>query len=82
MRTIFDSPEDLAGFYAGGLLFDRFETPEARLAANTAVTPARLREMAELLAQPDRLNVLAVGLLEDGEDDRLEDVVKGFKGPR
>lgn len=82
MRSIFDSPEELAGFYAGGLLFDRFETPEARLAANAAVTPKRLREMAELLAQPDRLNVLAVGLLEDGEDDRLESVVKGFKGPR
>jgi predicted Zn-dependent peptidase len=82
MQTIFDSPEDLAGFYAGGLLFDRFETPEARLAANQAVTPQRLREMAELLAQPDRLNVLAVGLLEDGEDDRLEAVVKGFKGVR
>jgi hypothetical protein len=46
------------------------------------VTPQRLREMAELLAQPDRLNVLAVGLLEDGEDDRLEAVVKGFKGVR
>jgi predicted Zn-dependent peptidase len=82
MQTIFDSPEDLAGFYAGGLLFDRFETPEARLAANQAVTPKRLREMAELLAQPDRLNVLAVGLLEDGEDDRLQAVVKGFKGVR
>ena len=38
--------------------------------------------MAELLAQPDRLNVLAVGLLEDGEDGRLEAVVKGFKGVR
>jgi NAD(P)-dependent dehydrogenase (short-subunit alcohol dehydrogenase family) len=31
----FDSPEDLAGFYAGGLLFDRFETPEARLATRS-----------------------------------------------
>ena len=82
MRSTFDSPEDLAGFYAGGLLFDRFETPEQRLAENQAVTPKRLREMAELLAQPERLNVLAVGLLEDGEDDRLEDVVKGFKGVR
>lgn len=82
MQTIFDSPEELAGFYAGGLLFDRFETPEARLAANQAVTPKRLREMAEILARPDRLNVLAVGLLEDGEDDRLEAVVKGFKGVR
>lgn len=82
IRSIFDSPEELAGFYAGGLLFDRFETPEARLAANAKVTPKRLRQMAELLAQPDRLNVLAVGLLEEGEDDRLESVVKGFKGPR
>jgi predicted Zn-dependent peptidase len=82
MRTISDSPEELAGFYAGGFLFDRFETPEARVAANAAVTPKRLREMAEILAQPDRLNVLAVGLLEDGEDKRLEDVVKGFKGVR
>jgi predicted Zn-dependent peptidase len=82
MQTIFDSPEDLAGFYAGGFLFNRFETPEARLAANRAVTPARLREMAELLAQPDRLNVLAVGLLDDGEDDRLAAVVKGWKGVR
>lgn len=82
MRSMFDSPEDLAGFYAGGLLFDRFETPEARLAANSAVTPARLREMAELLAQPDRLNVLAVGLLENGEDTRLSDYVKAYRGPR
>jgi predicted Zn-dependent peptidase len=82
MRTVFDSPEDLAGFYAGGLLFDRFETPEARLAANTAVTTKDIREMAHLLAQPDRLNVLAVGLVEDGEDERLEGIVKGFKGPR
>ena len=77
-----DSPEDLAGFYAGGLLFDRFETPEARVAANAAVTPARLRAMAELLAQPDRLNVLAVGLLEKGEDNRLSDYVKAYRGPR
>jgi predicted Zn-dependent peptidase len=82
MQTLADSPEELAGFYAGGLLFDRFETPGARVAANAAVTPKRLREMAELLAQPDRLNVLAVGLLEEDEDKRLEDVVKGFKGPR
>lgn len=82
MRSVLDSPEELAGFYAGGVLFDRFETPEARLAANAAITPKRVREMAELLAQPDRLNVLAVGLLEDGEEDRLAAVVKGFKGPR
>jgi len=82
VRSMLDSPEDLAGFYAGGLLFDRFETPEARLAANAAVTTDRLKAMAELVAQPDRLNVLAVGLLEKGEDNRLTDYVKAYRGPR
>ncbi|AKU99552.1 Peptidase, M16 family [Labilithrix luteola] len=80
MRSMLDSPEDLAGFYAGGLLFDRFETPEARVASNRAVTSEEIRDLAAMLAQPERLNVLAVGLLEDGEDERLEDVVHGFTG--
>lgn len=78
MRAMLDSPEELAGFYAAGLLFDRFEPPEERAAKNAAVTRADLRALAEWLAQPDRLNVLAVGLLDDGEDRRLEDVVKSY----
>lgn len=81
MHGLYDSPEDLAGFYAGGLLFERFETPERRLAANAAVTSEEIRALAEMLAQPERLNVLAVGLLEDGEDDRLTEVVKGHRSP-
>ncbi|MDB4944838.1 MAG: Peptidase, family [Labilithrix sp.] len=81
-QAMFDSPEELAGFYAGGMLFDREDTPESRLAANSAVTAERVREVAELLAQPDRLNVLAVGLLDKNEERRLEDVVRSYKGPR
>jgi predicted Zn-dependent peptidase len=81
MQAMLDSPEDLAGFYAGGFLFDRFETPEARLAANAAVTAEDVRAVAELVAQPDRLNVLAVGLLEDDDEARLADVVRGYRGP-
>ncbi len=81
MKTMLDSPEELAGFYAAGMLFDRFEPPEERAAKNAAVKREDIRELAELLAQPDRLNVLAVGLLDDGEDRRLEDVVKGYSAP-
>jgi predicted Zn-dependent peptidase len=75
-----DSAEDAAGFLAGGLLFDRFETVEERRERLASVTTAQIREVAQRLAQPDRLNVVAVGLLENGEDKRLADVVKGWRG--
>jgi predicted Zn-dependent peptidase len=81
VRSMLDSPEDLAGFYAAGLLFDRFETPEARVAKNATVSREDVRALAEVIAQPDRLNVLAVGLLEDDEDARLADVIQGYAGP-
>lgn len=81
MRTMLDSPEELAGFYATGILFDRFETPEVRTERNAAVHREEIRALAELVAQPERLNVLAVGLLDDGDDRRLEDVVKGYLPP-
>lgn len=80
-KAMLDSPEELGGFYAVGLLFDRFETPEERVAKNAAVTGDDIRALVDLVAQPDRLNVLAVGLLEDGEDRRLEDLVNGYEAP-
>lgn len=79
MQAMHDSPEELAGFFAAGLLFDRFEPPETRIARSAAVTRDDVRELARLVAQPDRLNVLAVGLLEDGEDRRVEDIVDAFR---
>ncbi|MCL2777460.1 MAG: insulinase family protein [Polyangiaceae bacterium] len=80
LQAMLDSPEDLASFYAGGLLVDRFETPEARMAANLRVTPQEIQSLAQMLAQPDRLNVVAVGLFDNGEDERLEEVVCNFRG--
>jgi hypothetical protein len=46
----------------------------------TAVEADQVREAARELARPERLNVVAVGLLEDGEDERLARVVKGWAG--
>jgi predicted Zn-dependent peptidase len=80
-RTMLDSPEELAGFYASGLLFNRFETPETHIAKNAAVSREDIRALVHLVAQPDRLNVLAVGLLDDGEDRRLEEVVERYASP-
>lgn len=81
VRTMLDSPEDLAAYFATGILFERLETPERRIEHCAAITSEDVRTLAETLAQPDRLNVLAVGLLDDGEDKRLEDIVHGFAPP-
>jgi predicted Zn-dependent peptidase len=80
LSTLRDSAEDLAGFFAGGYLFNRFETPAQRLSRTQHVTQEDVIEVARILAQPSRLNVVAVGLLEDGEDKRLSETVKGWKG--
>jgi predicted Zn-dependent peptidase len=74
-----DSAEDLAGFYAHTMLFGHETTPEAELDATDKVTRDEVRAIAQMLAQPDRLNVLAVGILERGEDRRLVDTVKQWR---
>ncbi|HEY8040564.1 MAG TPA: pitrilysin family protein [Polyangiaceae bacterium] len=79
-RSMADSAEETGAFYAAGTLFGRFTTPEEHVAELGRVSADDVREAARLLARPERLNVVAVGLLEDGEDARLGEVVKGWDG--
>jgi predicted Zn-dependent peptidase len=80
VRSMPDSAEETGAFFASGLLFDRFATPAQHVAELTAVGAEEVREAARELARPERLNVVAVGLLDDGEDGRLGDAVKGWAG--
>jgi predicted Zn-dependent peptidase len=73
-----DSAEELAGWHAHARLFGVEGTPEERLARNLRVTREEVRDVARALARPERVNVLAVGLLEDGEDERLVETVRGW----
>jgi len=75
-----DSSEELAAFFAGGYLFGRFETPEERHAAIEKVQRDDIIRVARTVARPERLNVVAVGLLENGEDERLREAVKTWAG--
>jgi predicted Zn-dependent peptidase len=79
-RSMVDSAEETGSFYAAGLLFDRFQTPEEHVAELSRIAADDVREAARELARPERLNVVAVGLLEDGEDDRLSRTVEGWAG--
>jgi predicted Zn-dependent peptidase len=81
-RAMADSAEEAAAFYASGALFERSSTPEQHVAELVRVSAAEVREAARVIASPDRLDVVAVGLLEDGEDERLAEVVEGWTGPR
>jgi predicted Zn-dependent peptidase len=81
-RSMGDSVEETSAFFASGLLFDRFQTLDAHVAELTHVRAEEVRACAAELAKPERLNVVAVGLLEDGEDARLEAAVKGWSGAR
>jgi predicted Zn-dependent peptidase len=79
-RALGDSVEDTAAFYAAGLLFDRFATAEEHVAELLRVSRDEVREAALQLARPERLNVVAVGLLAGGEGDRLIELVTGWAG--
>ena len=67
-----DSPEEAGAFFAGGLLFSRFATPEEQSQSSGGGSRRGAGGRAKL-AHPERLNAVAVGLLEDGEDERLEE---------
>ena len=55
------------------LLFDRVrDAGRARGGAGPRRAPTRCARRRARIARPERLNVVAVGLLEDGEDERLE----------
>jgi predicted Zn-dependent peptidase len=80
VRALIDSPEDVAGFYGLGALWNHPESPEERRAELARVTKEQIREVARLLASSSRLNVVAVGLLDRDEQRRLADAVKGWPG--
>jgi predicted Zn-dependent peptidase len=79
-RAIVDSAEEVSAFFAGGALFERSTTPAKHAEELLRVTSDDVREAARKLAQPERLNVVAVGLLEDGDDAHLEQIVSGWSG--
>jgi predicted Zn-dependent peptidase len=79
-RALADSAEESAAFYAAGMLFDRFATREDHVAELIGVRADDVRRAAMELARPERLNVVAVGLLGGGEDEKLAELVKGWSG--
>ncbi|EYF00837.1 M16 family metallopeptidase [Chondromyces apiculatus] len=75
-----DDAESTAGFYGLTRLAGVARTPEARHAQLAAVTVGDVQAAARAIFRPERLSVVAVGLLRSSEEARLEKVVRNFGG--
>jgi len=73
-----DDPEATAGFYGLTALAGIARTPAARHEELARVTAADVREAARAVFRPERLSVVAVGLLRPSEEAKLERAVRSF----
>jgi predicted Zn-dependent peptidase len=80
LEGLLDAPEELAATHALPILFDRAETPEQHHARLMAVTREDIRVLAARIAQPECLNVVAVGNPVGKERTKLEKVVRDYVG--
>lgn len=78
-RAMLDDPDELAGFYGLASLAEVAPTPEARCDELLAVTREQVRAAAASLFRPERLGVVAVGVLTKAEQRSLDKVVKAFR---
>ena len=78
VEAMLDDPDSVAGFYGLAALADIARTPMARHEGLAALTAADVRAAAELVFRPERLSVVAVGLLSETEEKKLERAVRGF----
>jgi predicted Zn-dependent peptidase len=73
-----DDPEAMAGFYGLAALAGIARTPMARHEELAQVTRDEVRAAAEAVFRADRLSVVAVGLLREADEKKLERAVKAF----
>lgn len=77
-QALLDAPEEVAEYYANALLFDRFAPLEQKVAEDLATTSDQVRALFQRLVRPERLVVLAVGLLPAREQSKLSKLVASF----
>ncbi len=73
-----DDAESVASFYGLAALAEIARTPEARHAQLAAVTREQVQSVAAQIFRPERMSVVAVGLLSESEERRLEKLVRAF----
>jgi predicted Zn-dependent peptidase len=78
VHAMLDDAEAMAGFYGLTALADIARTAEERHEELARVTADEVREAARMVFRPDRLSVVAVGLLRPSEEAKLEKAIRSF----
>ena len=76
LASMRDSAEELGALFGLGMLFRRLLTPRELCERLERATRADVVAVARRIVRPERLNVVAVGMLDGGEGRRLKAVVK------
>lgn len=78
VEAMLDDADATAGFYGLAALADITRSPEARHEELARVTVDDVRDAARAMFRPERLSVVAVGLLRASEEAKLEKTVRSF----
>jgi predicted Zn-dependent peptidase len=78
-RAMLDDAEEIAGFYGLAALAGTTLSPAARCDELLAVTRERIRDAAAALFRPERLGIIAVGVLSKPLLRELEKITKTYR---
>ncbi len=78
VEAMLDDADAVAEYYGLAALAGLARTPMARHAELAAVTTENIRDAARRVFVPERLSVVAVGLLSRAEESRMERAVRAF----
>ncbi len=76
LRAMRDSAEELGALFALGTLFRRLHAPRELYDRLAQTSVDEVVAVAREIVRPERLNVVAVGMLEGAEGKRLKSVIK------
>jgi predicted Zn-dependent peptidase len=78
VEAMLDDAEAVAGFYGLATLAGIARSPTARHEELARVTGDEVRAAAQAVFRADRMSVIAVGLLSEAEERKLERAVRAF----
>lgn len=82
VEAMADDAEEVAGFFGLSALTNSVRTPALRHEQLTSVTVADVRDAAQRIFRPERMAVVAVGMLRRSDESKMEKMVQGFGGAR